>query len=191
MLTITIIGWCKLLKPQVARIRIKISASAFLNFLHANKCALSHLILHPISSSPSEQSFFPSQRSAIGMHRSSRLQKNWGSGPMQCRLEFEWPTENAEVEWLENRSATISEGMRAWTAVADAAASQSGSRSRMMVTARPTLIDLARPPASCPRISPPPARRIFTTLRRSKSRRSWKKNAEFSTTLSRFCLQLN
>ena len=52
---------------------------------------------------------------------------------MQCRLEFEWPTENAEAEWLENRSATISEGMRAWTAVADAAASQSGSRSRMMV----------------------------------------------------------
>ena len=121
-------------------------------YSHANKCALSHLSLQPISSSPSEQSSFSSQCSAIGMHLSSRLQKNSGSGPLQGRLEL--PKEENAEEWLEALppAATISEGMRAFTAVA---ASESNSSVRIMKTAHPSRSDAACPPAICPRSSPP------------------------------------
>jgi len=79
------------------------------------------------------------------MHKSSRLQKNSGSGPLQARLEL-WRKEVEEEEdakeWLETRSrgdrpeAMISEGMRALTVVA--AASESNSRARILKLKRQT-----------------------------------------------------
>ena len=80
------------------------------------------------------------------MHKSSRLQKNSGSGPLQARLELlreevEEEEEDAK-EWLETRSrgdrpeAMISEGMRALTVVA--AASESNSRARILKLKRQT-----------------------------------------------------
>ena len=95
----------------------------------------------------------PSQRSAIGMHKSSPLQKNSGSGPLQARLELlkegegdgEGEEEDAE-DWLETRppGATISEGMRALTAVA---ASESNSSVLIMKMAQPSRNDLACSPS--------------------------------------------
>ena len=163
-----------------------------LKYLHANKCALSHFGLQPISSSPWEQSSVPSQRSAIGMHKSSPLQKNSGSGPLQARLELlkegEGEEEDAE-EWLETRppGATISEGMRALTAVA---ASESNSSVLIMKMAQPSRNDLACPPRQLPSVLT--VVRMILGVESSEAAKRGRRDDEFTRPrfLGRCCLNV-